>query len=87
MTDLECEEKIDRDAPESRNPSAKEDHSEARPVRSRRNPRTQSLLAPSKADLLAKACDRQPNLFHRIDGWITEAPCDLCLESDPHLRY
>ena len=82
MLDLECEEQIDRDERESRSPSANEDHSEGRPVRSGCNPQGRSFLAPSKADLLAKACDREPKMFHRIDGWITEAPNDLCLESD-----
>ena len=84
MFDLEREEQIGRDERESRSPSANEDHSEGRSVRSRCNPRGRSFLALSKADLLAKARNREPKMFHKIDGWIAKDPCDSCSYSDFH---
>ena len=84
MIEPKCEQQIDRDTSESRSSSTTEDHSEERPVQSRRNPQGRSFLAPSKADLLGKACDREPKVFHKIDGWIAKDPCDSCSYSDFH---
>jgi hypothetical protein len=84
MFDLEREEQIGRDERESRSSSTTEDHSEERLAQSRRDPQGRRFLAPSKADLLAKACDREPKMFHKIDGWIANDPCDSCSYSDFH---
>jgi hypothetical protein len=46
--------------------------------RKRRNPAPQT---PSKGELLAKLCDRQPTKFHQIDAW-TQDPFDGLLPSE-----
>lgn len=67
-------------------PATPKSESKTQPVqpeceRSKQN----SIAVPSKAELLAKACDCEPTMFHTIDGWINERPDDLDPDSGVRL--